>query len=85
MLFFLAFLPQFAGSSESPVLQFMMLGLLLQVVGLVVDLIIGWGAGAVRSRMLTKPSRLVTINVISAMVFAGLAVFAAVDGIASVV
>lgn len=85
MLFFLAFLPQFIGSSENPVVQFVMLGLLLQVVGLIVDLLIGWGAGVVRSRMLTRPSMLVGINVLSALVFAGLAVFAAVEGVSALV
>lgn len=84
-LFFIAFLPQFAGKSNNLVLQFIVLGLLLQTVGLIIDLIIGWAAGAVRSRVLSRPSMVRVINVVSGLVFAGLAVFAAVDGIATIV
>lgn len=53
MLFFTAFLPQFLGdATENPVLQLLMLGLVLQILGLLADLAIGYAAGAVRDRVL---------------------------------
>jgi threonine/homoserine/homoserine lactone efflux protein len=53
MLFFTAFLPQFLGdTAQNPVLQLLMLGLILQLLGLLADLAIGYAAGAVRDRVL---------------------------------
>lgn len=74
MLFFLAFLPQFLGTASNPMLQLLMFGLLFQLAGLVVDLLIGRAAGAFRTRVLGKPARLRLLTRISAVVFAVLAV-----------
>lgn len=53
MLFFTAFLPQFLGdATQHPVFQLLMLGLILQTLGLITDLAIGYAAGAVRDRVL---------------------------------
>ncbi|SDL82126.1 Threonine/homoserine/homoserine lactone efflux protein [Nonomuraea jiangxiensis] len=55
VLFFTAFLPQFLGDANgNPVLQLLMLGLILQVLGLLADLAIGYAAGAVRDRVLHR-------------------------------
>lgn len=55
MLFFTAFLPQFLGDTAvNPVVQLLMLGLVLQLLGLLTDLAIGYGAGAVRDRILRR-------------------------------
>ena len=57
-LFFVAFLPQFLGSTsasgESPFAQILMLGLLLQVTGLLTDLLIGSAAGVFRDAVLSR-------------------------------
>jgi len=74
MLFFVAFLPQFLGNASSPTVQLLMLGLLLQSVGLVVDLFIGWTAGSFRARVQERPEMLRRLSRASAAVFAGLAV-----------
>lgn len=55
MLFFTAFLPQFLGdAAEHPVLQLLMLGLILQTLGLLADLAVGYAAGAIRDRVLHR-------------------------------
>lgn len=54
-LFFVAFLPQFLGSAtEHPFGQMLMLGLLLQLIGLLVDLAIGSSAGLFRDAVLGR-------------------------------
>jgi threonine/homoserine/homoserine lactone efflux protein len=73
-LFFLAFLPQFLGTATSPALQLLMLGVLLQVSGLAVDLLVGWAAGAFRNRVFQRPGTMRTLTLASAFVFAALAV-----------
>lgn len=55
ILFFTAFLPQFLGdATENPVFQLLMLGLILQTLGLLTDLAIGYAAGAIRDRILHR-------------------------------
>lgn len=55
VLFFTAFLPQFLGdAAENPVLQLLMLGLILQILGFLTDLAIGYAAGAIRDRVLHR-------------------------------
>lgn len=73
-LFVLAFLPQFLGTATSPALQLLMLGVLLQVAGLAVELLVGWAAGAFRYRVFQRPGTLRTLRLTSAFVFASLAV-----------
>jgi hypothetical protein len=51
-----------------------MLGVLLQVAGLAVDLMVGWAAGAFRGRVFQRPGTLRTLTLTSAFVFAALAV-----------
>jgi len=41
MLFFLAFLPQFLGRTAHPTVQLLMLGLVFQLIGLIIDQVIG--------------------------------------------
>lgn len=54
-LFFIAFLPQFLGSTTaSPFAQVLMLGLLLQLTGLVADIAVGSAAGTFRDLVLGR-------------------------------
>jgi threonine/homoserine/homoserine lactone efflux protein len=73
-LFFLAFLPQFLGAATSPALQLLLLGVVLQLAGLVVDLLVGWAAGALRDRVFRRPGTMRTLTLTSAFVFAALSV-----------
>ena len=84
LLFFLAFLPQFLGAATRPVLQLLLLGLLFQAVGLVVDLAIGWSAGSFRDRVLARPAALRALPYTSAGVFLVLAVAVGVEVVRSV-
>lgn len=81
LLFFVAFLPQFVGDARSPALQLALLGLLLQLVGLVNDLVFGWSAGAVSTRLLGRPGPLRAVKLASAAVFAVLACTVVVDSV----
>ncbi|WP_067503737.1 LysE family translocator [Actinoplanes sp. TFC3] len=83
MLFFLAFLPQFLGGAKQPVLQMLMLGLLFQVIGLIVDMAIGWGASSVRDRILSRPRALRAMTYVSASVFVVLAAVVGIEGVRS--
>jgi hypothetical protein len=47
---------------------------LLQLAGLVVDLLVGLAAGALRDRVFQKPAAMGTLTLTSAFVFAALAV-----------
>jgi threonine/homoserine/homoserine lactone efflux protein len=85
MVFFIAFLPQFVGDARSSILQLVTLGLLLQFVGLVIDLAFGWGAGIMRSKVLDRPARLRSINLVSATVFAVLACVVVVDSAMTII
>ncbi|MCP2254216.1 Threonine/homoserine/homoserine lactone efflux protein [Prauserella aidingensis] len=70
LLFFTAFLPQFLGdAAANPALQLLVLGLLLQLVGLVVDLVTGQLAGAVRDRVLARPRVRTLFERLSATVY----------------
>lgn len=85
MIFFVAFLPQFVGDARSPVLQLVVLGLLLQVVGLAIDLAFGWSAGAMRCHVLDRPARLRALNLVSATVFATLACAIVLDSARTII
>jgi threonine/homoserine/homoserine lactone efflux protein len=84
MLFFVAFLPQFLGAAPHPTAQLLLLGLLLQVVGLAVDLGVGWAAGSVRTRVIGRPRVRRALGGVSASVFAGLAALVALEVVRSV-
>jgi threonine/homoserine/homoserine lactone efflux protein len=79
MLFFVAFLPQFLGHATSPTLQLLMLGLLFQLIGLIIDLAIGWSAGSFRDKVLARPGALKAMTYTSAAVFIALATIIAVE------
>ena len=73
-LFFLAFLPQFLGSAdEHPFAQILMLGLLLQLTGLVTDLAIGSAAGLFRDAVLGRRSVRMALDGAAGTVYAALA------------
>jgi threonine/homoserine/homoserine lactone efflux protein len=83
MLFFIAFLPQFLGTAGSPFLQFLMLGLIFQAVGLAGDLTVGWSAAVFREKVLTRPGVIQAMAFISAGVFAALALIVSIEAIRS--
>jgi len=74
MLFLVAFLPQFLGKASSPTAQFLLLGLMFQFVGLAIDIVIGWSAGAFREKVMARPTVLRTMSYASAATFFCLAV-----------
>ncbi|MEO3827744.1 LysE family translocator [Actinomadura sp. B10D3] len=82
MLFFAAFLPQFLGdATEKPVLQLLMLGLILQLLGLLADLAIGYAAGAVRDRVLRRTRARKLLQRLSAGVYGVLATVLLADAV----
>lgn len=82
MLFFTAFLPQFLGDTAvNPVVQLLMLGLVLQLLGLLTDLAIGYGAGAVRDRILRRTRAQSFLERVAAGVYGVLAAVLLVDAV----
>lgn len=80
MLFFTAFLPQFLGEAKAnPIYQLLMLGLILQTLGLLADLAIGYAAGAVRDWILLRSRVREILDRLSAGVYGGLAAFLVID------
>ncbi|ASK65838.1 lysine transporter LysE [Brachybacterium avium] len=74
-LFFVAFLPQFLGSAgEHPLAQMLMLGLLLQLIGLVADITIGSTAGLFRDAVLGRRRVRLALDGVAGTVYGGLAV-----------
>ena len=77
-LFFVAFLPQFLGttstSGQNPFAQILMLGLLLQLTGLVTDLAIGGAAGLFRDAVLSRPRVRYVLDGAAGTVYGALAV-----------
>ncbi|MGP9536739.1 LysE family translocator [Brachybacterium sp. AOP43-C2-M15] len=74
-LFFVAFLPQFLGTADaSPFAQILMLGLLLQLTGLVADLAIGSAAGLFRDAVLRRPRVRLALDGAAGTVYGALAV-----------
>ena len=74
VLFFAAFLTQFVDPGRGSVaLQLLVFGLILQAVGLVVDVAIGLAAGTVRDVFVRKPGLYALLDRIAAFVFAALA------------
>ena len=73
-LFFVAFLPQFLGTTgENPMAQMLMLGLLLQATGLVTDLAIGSAAGVFRDAVLSRRRVRLALDGAAGTVYGGLA------------
>lgn len=79
-LFFVAFLPQFLGTAdEKPFAQILMLGLLLQAIGLAVDLTIGSAAGLFRDAVLSKRRVRLALDALAGTVYGGLATLLLVE------
>ena len=73
-LFFVAFLPQFLGSvGENPIGQILMLGLLLQLTGLVADIAIGSAAGLFRDAVLGRRKVRLALDAAAGTVYGALA------------
>ncbi|MDN5821408.1 MAG: LysE family translocator [Brachybacterium sp.] len=73
-LFFVAFLPQFLGSTgEHPFGQILMLGLLLQLTGLVTDIAIGSAAGVFRDAVLGRRRVRLALDATAGTVYGALA------------
>ncbi|MCM1013164.1 Homoserine/homoserine lactone efflux protein [Brevibacterium casei] len=75
VLFFLSFLPQFAGDAGSTTAQFITLGLIFMVIGLTVDSLVGVFAGTLQQRLSDSPRAATTLHSVAAAVFFGLAAF----------
>lgn len=74
VLFFAAFLTQFVDHGRGSVaLQLLVLGLILQAVGLIVDVAIGLAAGTVRDVFVRRPGLYALLDRGAAFVFAALA------------
>ncbi|ATG56346.1 lysine transporter LysE [Brachybacterium ginsengisoli] len=74
-LFFVAFLPQFLGTTtDRPFAQILMLGLLLQLTGLAADLAIGSAAGLFRDAVLSRPRVRMALDGAAGTVYGALAV-----------
>lgn len=82
MLFFAAFLPRFVGdASENPVLQLLMLGLIMQTLGLLADLAVGYAAGAIRNRVLRRGGVQALLGRLAAGVYGALAIALLADAV----
>lgn len=80
VLFFTAFLPQFLGDvTGNPAVQLLMLGLVLQLLGLLVDLAVGYAAGTMRDRVLSRPPVRRALDRFSAGVYVSLAIVLLVE------
>lgn len=72
-IFFVAFLPQFLGKvNQNPTYQLIMLGLILQLCGLIVDLVIGFTAGKTRDKLLNNEKTKMYLDRLSAIVYGSL-------------
>jgi threonine/homoserine/homoserine lactone efflux protein len=75
ILFYLAFFPQFLSTGGWPTpVQFLVLGAILIVVGLLVDASAGLAAGALSELLLRRPTIRRWLNRVSAAIFGALAV-----------
>jgi threonine/homoserine/homoserine lactone efflux protein len=71
-IFFVAFLPQFVGEGPDVVWQMLHLSAVFMLVTLVVFAGYGWGAGAVRTHVLTRPRVLAWLRRTFAVAFIAL-------------
>ena len=79
-LFFVAFLPQFLGAtSEHPFGQILMLGLLLQLIGLGADITIASAAGLFRDVVLGRRRVRLALDAAAGTVYGGLATLLVID------
>src|SRR3954468_4545068 len=79
-LFFTAFLPQFVHADNgSIILQFVVLGLIMQAIGWIVDAIIGVAAGGARDLLGRRPGIRTVLDRAASGVFAALAITVVVE------
>lgn len=75
ILFFAAFMPQFISPQRGNIAaQFLVLGIIFLVLGLLVDSLIGLSAGHLRSALAKGSRTAMTLNVLSGVAFATIAV-----------
>lgn len=80
VLFFTAFLPQFVDAKAgSVILQFVLLGLIMQAIGLLIDSMIGMAAGSARDLLGRRPQIRRRLDQAAGVVFAALAVAVVVE------
>ena len=80
VLFFTAFLPQFVDAKAgSVIVQFVVLGLIMQAIGLLIDSMIGMAAGSARDLLGRKPQIRRHLDHAAGFVFAALAVAVVVE------
>lgn len=79
-LFFTAFLPQFVNADNgSVILQFVVLGLIMQAIGWIIDALIGVAAGGARDLLGRRPGIRTNLDRAAGGVFAALAVAVVVE------
>ncbi len=82
-LFFTAFLPQFVDADNgSIILQFVVLGLIMQAIGWIVDAMIGVAAGGARDLLGRRPGIRTNLDRAAGGVFAALAIAVVVELVA---
>jgi len=80
VLFFTAFLPQFVDAKAGSVIgQFVVLGLIMQAIGLLIDSMIGMAAGSARDLLGRRPQIRRRLDQAAGVVFAALAVAVVVE------
>lgn len=79
-LFFTAFLPQFVDADKgSIILQFVILGLIMQAIGWIIDAIIGVAAGGARDLLGRRPGIRTVLDRAASVVFAALALAVVIE------
>jgi len=74
VLFYVAFLPQFVNPANDHItLQFLVLGMILVIMGLIADVMVALLGGQVGTWLLWRKNARVIVNRVAAMVFVGLA------------
>jgi threonine/homoserine/homoserine lactone efflux protein len=82
-LFFTAFLPQFVRADNgSVIVQFVVLGLIMQAIGWIVDAAIGVAAGGARDLLVRRPQLRTHLDRAAGGVFAALAVAVVIEIVA---
>lgn len=84
ILFFAAFLPQFARAGHGPVsVQFLTLGLIFLVIGLAWDSVVGLSAGRLGTTLRRGGTAAVTLNIAAGLTFGTLAVILLAEALSS--
>jgi threonine/homoserine/homoserine lactone efflux protein len=79
-LFFTAFLPQFVDADNgSVILQFVVLGLIMQAIGWIVDAVVGVAAGGARDLLGRRPGIRTNLDRAAGGVFAALAIAVVIE------